>query len=107
MLQPLSMTGLVFWAMAASALAAPYAMLSHAILLMLCASDVLAPWLMRAVLRGMREVESAPLLTAAVPPDMRWTPSGLNTQSSVQAQRVDTHAPQRADLGLHSHHVPG
>ncbi len=88
MLQPLSMTGLVFWAMAASALAAPYANLSHAVLLLLCISDVLAPWMMRAVLRSMREVEPGPVQPVAAPTDY----SGLQTQSSVHALRVDTHA---------------
>jgi NhaP-type Na+/H+ or K+/H+ antiporter len=88
MLQPLSMTGLVFWAMAASALATPYAYLSHAVLLMLCMSDLFAPWIMRGVLRGMREVEPAPLQAAAAPPDY----FGLQTQSSVHTLKVDTHA---------------
>ncbi len=87
MLQPMSMTGLVFWALAASAMAAPYASLSHALLLMLCVSDVLAPWMMRSVLRNMREVDpgTAP---AAAPTDY----AGLNTQSSTHAWRIDTHA---------------
>lgn len=94
MLQPLSMTGLVFWAMAASALATPYASLSHAVLLMLCISDVLAPWMMRAVLRGMREVEPGPVQPVNAPTDY----SGLQTQSSVYALRVDTHAELYGDL---------
>jgi hypothetical protein len=87
MLQPLSMTGLVFWALAAQALAGPYAGLSHAMLLMLCASDVLAPWLMRVVLRNMREVAPEPV--AAMPPTDY---AGLNTQSSVHTMRIDTYA---------------
>ena len=91
MLQPFSMTGLVFWAMAAGALTAgqpAWAMLSHAVLLMLCVSDVLAPWLMRTVLRDMREVETvAPASVPSLPPES----SGLNTQSSTQPRRVDTH----------------
>ncbi len=94
MLQPLSMTGLVFWAMAASALATPYASLSHAVLLMLCISDVLAPWMMRAVLRGMREVEPGPVQVVLSPSDY----SGLQTQSSVHALRVDTHAQVLGDM---------
>ncbi len=94
MLQPLSMTGLVFWAMAASALAGPYASLSHAVLLMLCISDVLAPWMMRSVLRGMREVEPGPVQPVTAPADY----SGLQTQSSVYALRVDTHAELPGDL---------
>ncbi len=88
MLQPLSMTGLVFWAIAASSLAPPYAMLSHAVLLMLCASDVLAPWVMRAVLRSMREVAPAPLVISSLAP---LDSSGLQTQSSLVPRRVDTH----------------
>jgi Kef-type K+ transport system membrane component KefB len=94
MLQPLSMTGLVFWAMAASALATPYAQLSHAVLLMLCISDVLAPWMMRAVLRAMREVEPGPAPPALAPTDY----SGLQTQSSVNTLQVDTHAELLADI---------
>ena len=88
MLQPLSMTGLVFWAMAANALAAPYASLSHAVLLMLCVSDALAPWMMRAVLRAMREVAPGPAQPVAAPADY----SGLQTQSSMGMLRIDTHA---------------
>jgi Kef-type K+ transport system membrane component KefB len=88
MMQPMSMTGLVFWALAASALATPYAMLSHALLLMLCLSDILAPWMMRTVLRSMREVAPAPVQPMAVKLDS----PGLNTQSSTQSRRVDTHA---------------
>lgn len=88
MMQPLSMTGLVFAAMAASALASSYAPLSHALLLMLCVSDVLAPWVMRSVLRGMREVALAP-----VPPiPLRPGHSGLHTQSSLMPRQVDTYA---------------
>jgi hypothetical protein len=94
MLQPLSMTGLVFWAMAAGALATPYASLSHAVLLMLCLSDVLAPWMMRAVLRGMREVAPGPVQPIATPTDY----SGLQTQSSVHTLRVDTHAELLGDM---------
>jgi hypothetical protein len=88
MLQPMSMTGLVFWAMAASVLAAPYAMLSHAMLLVLCISDVIAPWIMRAVLRDMREVAAAPVVITNLAP---LDHSGLQTQTSVQSRRVDTH----------------
>jgi hypothetical protein len=87
MMQPLSMTGLVFGAMAASALATTYPSLSHALLLMLCVSDVLAPWMMRSVLRGMREVA----LTPVQPIVMRPNHSGLQTQSSLLPRRVDTH----------------
>jgi Kef-type K+ transport system membrane component KefB len=87
MLQPLSMTGLVFAAMAASALASSYPPLAHAVLLMLCVSDVLAPWLMRSVLRGMREVAAAPQ-----PIVLHANHSGLHTQSSLVPRRVDTHA---------------
>jgi hypothetical protein len=87
MMQPLSMTGLVFGAMAASALATTYAPLSHALLLMLCVSDVLAPWVMRSVLRGMREVAMAPVPPIPLRPDH----SGLVTQSSVMPRRVDTY----------------
>ncbi len=94
MLQPLSMTGLVFWAMAANALASPYTQLSHALLMLLCASDVLAPWMMRAVLRGMREVEPGPVPPAVAPTDY----SGLQTQSSVNTLRVDTHADLLVDI---------
>jgi hypothetical protein len=97
MLQPLSMTGLVFWAMAASALSAPYVALSHAVLLMLCLSDVLAPWLMRAVLRSMREVVPEPLQPMATKLDNSGN-SGLNTQNSVHSLRVNTHADLRGDL---------
>ena len=92
MLQPMSMTGLVFWAMAAPALAAqqpPLIMLSHAMLLMLCVSDVSAPWVMRTVLRDMREVAPAPVVISNLAP-LDSTP--LQTQSSVQSRRVDTHA---------------
>jgi hypothetical protein len=88
MLQPMSMTGLVFWAMAASVLAGPYAMLSHAMLLVLCISDVIAPWVMRSVLRDMREVASAPVVITNLAP---LDHSGLQTQTSVQSRRVDTH----------------
>jgi Kef-type K+ transport system membrane component KefB len=88
MLQPLSMTGLVFAAMAASALASTYPPLAHAVLLMLCLSDVLAPWLMRSVLRGMREVAPAPVQ----PISLRSYHSGLHTQSSLLPRRVDTHS---------------
>jgi Kef-type K+ transport system membrane component KefB len=88
MLQPLSMTGLVFAAMAASALATTYPPLAHAVLLMLCVSDVLAPWLMRSVLRGMREVAPAP----AQPIRLHANHSGLHTQSSLVPRRVDTYA---------------
>jgi hypothetical protein len=88
MLQPMSMTGLVFWAMAASVLAAPYAMLSHAMLLVLCISDVFAPWVMRSVLRDMREVAPAPVVITNLAP---LDHSGLQTQTSVQSRRVDTH----------------
>lgn len=88
MLQPLSMTGLVFWVMAAGALAAPYASLSHALLLMLCVSDVLGPWIMRSVLRDMREVAPAPVVISNLVP---LDSSGMQTQSSTQSRRVDTH----------------
>ena len=88
MLQPMSMTGLVFWAMAASVLATPYAMLSHAVLLVLCVSDVIAPWVMRAVLRDMREVAPAPVVITNLAP---LDHSGLQTQTSLQPRRVDTH----------------
>jgi hypothetical protein len=91
MLQPMSMTGLVFWAMAAPALAAqqpPLIMLSHAMLLMLCVSDVIAPWVMRTVLRDMREVAPAPVVISNLAP-LDSTP--LQTQSSLQSRRVDTH----------------
>lgn len=91
MLQPLSMTGLVFWAMAASALAAPHAALSHAVLLMLCTSDVLAPWLMRTVLRRMREIFAEPVPFHMSQPGNSGN-SGLNTQSSMHLRRIDTHA---------------
>ena len=77
-----------------SALAGPYANLSHAVLLMLCISDVLAPWMMRAVLRGMREVEPGPVQPVSNPTDY----SGLQTQSSMYALRVDTHAELHGDL---------
>jgi Kef-type K+ transport system membrane component KefB len=88
MLQPLSMTGLVFWAMAASTLSAPHAMLSHAVLLMLCVSDLVTPWIMRSVLRDMREVLPDPVVINPLsPPDN----SGLQTQSSILPRRVDTH----------------
>ncbi len=86
MLQPLSMTGLVFTAMAASALASTYPPLAHALLLMLCASDLLAPWLMRSVLRAMREVAAAPQTIT-----LHANYSGLHTQSSLVPRRVDTH----------------
>ncbi len=88
MLQPMSMTGLVFWAMAASILAGPYAMLSHAMLLVLCISDVIAPWVMRSVLRDMREVAPAPVVITHLAP---LDHSGLQTQTSLQSRRVDTH----------------
>ncbi len=81
MLQPLSMTGLVLWGMAASVLTGPLAMLSLAYLLMLCVSDVLSPKAMQMVLRAMREVDP-------VPEPVQY--SGLQTQSSVWPQRVDT-----------------
>jgi Kef-type K+ transport system membrane component KefB len=93
MLQPLSMTGLVFWAMAASTLAAPHAMLSHAVLLMLCISDLVAPWIMRSVLRDMREVVPDPVAVSQPAP---LDNSGLQTQSSVQPRRVDTHIDMHA-----------
>jgi hypothetical protein len=90
-LQPLSMTGLVFWAMAATALTtlhpAPYMHLSHALLLMLCVSDVLAPWMMRGVLRRLREVAASPAQPAARP-----THSALHTHSSLHTRQVDTNA---------------
>jgi hypothetical protein len=100
MLQPLSMTGLVFWAMAASALAAPYVALSHAVLLMLCVSDVLAPWMMRAVLRSMREVAPEPVQPTLTKPDGNGNAvnSGLNTQSSMSLQRIDTLSDLRGEL---------
>ena len=81
MLQPLSMTGLVLWGMAASVLTGPLAMLSLAYLLMLCVSDVLAPWAMQMVLRNMREVEPEP-------EPIQY--SGLQTQSTVRPHRIDT-----------------
>ena len=81
MLQPLSMTGLVLWGMAASVLTGPLAMLSMVYLLMLCVSDVLSPWAMQRVLRSMREVEPAPEPLVY---------SGLQTQSTVRAQHIDT-----------------
>ncbi|MGA8513607.1 MAG: hypothetical protein WB821_02390 [Burkholderiaceae bacterium] len=88
MMQPMSMTGLVFGAMAASALTTTYPPLSHALLLMLCVSDVLAPWVMRSVLRGMREVALTPVQPIVMRPNNH---SGLHTQSSLQPRRVDTH----------------
>ena len=81
MLQPLSMTGLVLWGMAASVLSGPLAMLSLSYLLMLCVSDVLAPWAMQMVLRNMREVEPEP-------EPIQY--SGLQTQSSLRPLRIDT-----------------
>jgi Kef-type K+ transport system membrane component KefB len=108
MLQPLSMTGLVFWALAAAALATPYASLSHALLLMLCVSDVLAPWMMRAVLRSMREVAPDAHVVAA-PSEV----AGLNTQSSLHTMRIDTHADLRhgglvtVPISMHGEHNPG
>jgi Kef-type K+ transport system membrane component KefB len=90
-LQPLSMTGLVFWSMAATALTtlhpAPYMHLSHALLLMLCLSDLLAPWLMRGVLRRLREVTAQPAA-----PAVRPAHSALHTHSSLAPNRVDTAA---------------
>jgi hypothetical protein len=95
MLQPLSMTGLVFWAMAASALAQRHAALSHAVLLALCTSDLLAPWLMRTVLRNVREVLPEPLALPPYPSGSVGN-SGLNTQTSLHSQRIDTHADLQA-----------
>jgi Kef-type K+ transport system membrane component KefB len=82
MMQPLSITGLVFWTMAAAVLWPQDALLSQAVLLMLLLSDVLAPWAMHRVLTSMREV----VLESKLAPPV----SELHSEPMLRVRRVDT-----------------
>jgi Kef-type K+ transport system membrane component KefB len=86
MMQPFSITGLVFWAMTVHVLLPQDAVLSQAFLLMLLVSDVFAPWAMRRMLIGMREVVIGAKHSAFEPHEA----SILHTAPTLGAQHVDT-----------------
>jgi Kef-type K+ transport system membrane component KefB len=86
MMQPFSITGLVFWAMTVPVLLPQDAVLSQAFLLMLLVSDVLAPWAMKRMLIGMREV----VIESRLPAFTAHEASILHTAPTLNVQRVDT-----------------